>query len=85
MDLFWLCGDKECLHTAALAQGSFISRINDLVGFFFPWILATRLSDNRWLVCFFGGFFSGGGFFRTRGDKPSPLGKELTQETLGPA
>lgn len=63
MDLFWLCGDKECLHTAALAQGSFISRINDLVVFFFPWILATRLSDNRWLVCFLGVFFREGGFF----------------------
>lgn len=23
------CGDKECLHTVGLAQGSFISRIND--------------------------------------------------------
>lgn len=24
-----VCGDKECLHTVGLAQGSFISRIND--------------------------------------------------------
>lgn len=41
-----VCGDKECLHTVGLAQGSFISRINDS----YSGIFTIRLSDNRSLV-----------------------------------
>lgn len=41
-----VCSDKVCLHTVSLAQGSFISWINDS----FSGIFTTRLSDNRSLV-----------------------------------
>lgn len=69
-----VCGYKECLHTAGLAQGSFISWINDS----FSWIFTTRLSDNHSLV----------GFLHSQQQlwwQTELLEKEITQEMLGPS
>lgn len=66
-----VCSDKVCVHTVSLAQGSFISWINDS----FSGIFTTRLSDNRSLVK---GALHSGDWQRT-------FQKEVTQEMLGPA
>lgn len=65
-----VCSNKVCLHTVSLAQGSFISWINDS----FSGIFTTRLSDNRSLVK---GALHSGDWQRT-------FQKEVTQEMLGP-